>query len=59
MTQTVKNPPAMSETQVQSLDREEPRDEETTTYSRVLSWEIPWTEEPGENGYMYMDSCVP
>ena len=34
----VKNLPAMLETQVQSLDREE---------GNVLAWRISWTEEPG------------
>ena len=43
----VKNPPAMWETQVQSLDWEDPREEGMTTHSSVLAWRIPWTEEPG------------
>ena len=43
----VKNPPAMQETQVRSLDQEDPLEEETTTHSSILAWEIPWTEEPG------------
>ena len=45
-----KNPPAMQEpqeTQVRSLDWEDPLEEEMTAHSSVLSWEIPWTEEPG------------
>ena len=33
---------------VQSLGREDPLEEETATHSRVLAWEIPWTEEHGE-----------
>ena len=37
----VKNPPAMQETRVQSLEKE------MATHSSVLAWEIPWTEEPG------------
>ena len=44
--QTVKNLPAMQGTQVQSLGWE---DLETgmATYSSILAWQIPWTEEPG------------
>ena len=47
MAQTLKNPPAMWETQVQSLGREDPLEEEITTHSSILAWKIPWTEEPG------------
>ena len=47
MAQTVENLPAMQETQVQSLGREDPLEEGMTTHSRILPWEIPWTEEPG------------
>ena len=32
---------------VQSLGREDPLEEGMATHSRILSWEIPWTEEPG------------
>ena len=35
------------ETQVQSLGGEDPLEEEMTTHSSILAWEIPWTEEPG------------
>ena len=42
----VKNPPAMQETQVQYLGREDPLEEEMATYSRILAGIIPWTEEP-------------
>ena len=34
-------------TWVQSLGREDPLEEEMATHSSVLSWRIPWTEEPG------------
>ena len=37
----------MQETQVQSLDQEDPLEEEMATHSGILAWEIPWTEEPG------------
>ena len=45
--QTVKNPPAMQETQVQSLGREDPLEKEMATHSSILAWKIPWTEDPG------------
>ena len=32
---------------VRSLGQEEPLEEEMATHSRILAWEIPWTEEPG------------
>ena len=37
----------MQETQVQSLGREDPLEEEMETHSSIFAWEIPWTEEPG------------
>ena len=37
----VKNPPAMQETQVRSLDREDPLEKETATHSDILAWKIP------------------
>ena len=39
--------PAMWETWVQSLGREDPLEKEVATLSSTLAWEIPWTEEPG------------
>ena len=47
MAQIVKNPPAMQETQVQSLGQEDPLEKGTATHSSILAWEIPRTEEPG------------
>ena len=44
----VKNLPAKQETQVQSLGREDPLEKEMETYSHILAWSIPWTEEPCE-----------
>ena len=35
------------ETPVQSLGQEDSLEEEMATHSRILAWEIPWTEEPG------------
>ena len=43
----VKNPPAMQETQVLSLDQEDPLEKEIATCCSILAWRIPWTEEPG------------
>ena len=37
----------MQETQVQSLDWEDPLEEGMATHSSILAWEIPWTEENG------------
>ena len=37
----------MEATQVQSLGREDSLEKEMATRSRILAWEIPWTEEPG------------
>ena len=43
----IKNLPAMRETQVQSLGREDPLEKAMATHSSILAWRIPWTEEPG------------
>ena len=45
--QSVKNLPAVQETHVQSLGREDPLEKETATHSSILAWKISWTEEPG------------
>ena len=45
--QTVKNLPAIQETQVQPLGWEDPLEEEIVTHSSILAWRIPQTEEPG------------
>ena len=47
MAQSVKNLPAMRETWVQFLGREDLLEEGMATHSSVLAWRIPWTEEPG------------
>ena len=39
--QTVKNPPAMWEIQVQSLGQEDPLEEGMATHSSILAWRIP------------------
>ena len=47
----VKNPPAMRETQVWLLGREDPLEKDmATTHSSILAWRIPWTEEPTVHG---------
>ena len=43
----VKNLPAMPETSVQSLGQEDPLEKKMATHSSILSWRIPWREEPG------------
>ena len=47
MAQMIKNLPAMQETQVPPLGREDLLEEGMATHSGVLAWRIPWTEEPG------------
>ena len=43
----VKSLPAVWETQVRSLDGEDPLEKEMTTHFSILAWKIPWMEEPG------------
>ena len=45
--QRLKRLPAVQETWVPSLGREDPLEKETATHSSILAWRIPWTEEPG------------
>ena len=45
MAQMVKRLPAMRETWVQSLGRED-LEKEMATHSNILAWKIPWMEEP-------------
>ena len=56
--QMVKNPPAMQETQVQSLGWENPLEKGMAIHSSILAWRIPWTEEPGYSrwGYKELDT---
>ena len=46
--QSVKNLPAIWETWVQSLGRDDPPEKGLHNYSSILAWRIPWTKEPGE-----------
>ena len=43
----VKNLPAVQETSVRSLSREDLLEKELAIHSNILAWKIPWTEEPG------------
>ena len=43
----VKNLHAMQETQVQSLGWEDPLEKGIATYSSLLAWRVPWTEQTG------------
>ena len=43
----VKNLPAFQETQVQSLEWDDPFEKGMTTHSSILAWRIPRTEESG------------
>ena len=45
--QMVKRLPTMQETQVRSLDWEDPLEKEMATHSSTLAWKIPWMEERG------------
>ena len=45
--QMVENSPAVQETRVQSLGQEDPLEKGMATHSSILTWRIPWTEEPG------------
>ena len=52
--QMVKNIPAMQETKLWPLGREDPLEKGMATHSGILAWRIPWTEEPG--GLWFMGS---
>ena len=43
----VKNPPAVQETQIQSLGGEDALEKGMEIHSSILAWRIPWTDEPG------------
>ena len=47
MVQLEKNPPAVRETQVPSLGREDPLEKEMAIHSSTLAWKIPRMEERG------------
>ena len=43
----IKNLPSIWETWIWSLGQKDPLEKGMATYSSILSWRIPWTEEPG------------
>ena len=45
--QRLKRLPAMWETWVRSLSREDPLEKEMAPHSSILAWRIPWAEELG------------
>ena len=62
MAQRLKCLPAMRETQVRSLGREDPLEKEMATHSITPDWRIPWTEEPGRiqfTGSKELDATEP
>ena len=46
----------MQEMQIQSLGQEDALEEEMATHSSILTWRIPWTEEPGTQGHKELDT---
>ena len=46
MVQMVKNLPAIQETQIQSMDWEDPLEKGMAIHSSILTWRISWAEEP-------------
>ena len=46
--QMVKNLPAVWESWIRSLGRDNPLEKGMATHSSILAWRIPWTEEPGK-----------
>ena len=51
MAQTAKRLPAMRDTRIQSLGREDLL-KEMATHSSILAWKTPWTVEPGRLQFM-------
>ena len=43
----VKNPPVNARDAIRSLGQEDPLQKEMATHGSILTWEIPWREEPG------------
>ena len=48
----VRNLPAIQESQVWSLDQEDPLEKRMATHSSILTWRIPWTKRPGRSQLM-------
>ena len=47
VSETIKNLPAVQQTQVWLLGQEDPLEKGMKTHSSILAWRIPWTEDPG------------
>ena len=47
VSQSVRNLPAIQETQILSLGGEDPLEKGMATHSSILAWKILWTEELG------------
>ena len=58
MAQTVKRLPAMQETQVRSLGREDPLEKEIATHFGILAWKISLAEELGGPGSVGLPSQI-
>ena len=56
--QTIKNLPAMWETLVQSLGREDPLEKGMATNSSILAWRIAWVEPGGLDGVKERRMCL-
>ena len=54
--QLVKTLPAVQETLVRFLGREDPLEKEMATHCSILAWRIPWTGEPGRLQSMGLQS---
>ena len=48
----VRSLPAIRETWIPSLGREDPLEKEMVTHPNILAWRIPWTEKPGRLQFM-------
>ena len=48
----IKSLPAVQETQVRFLGREDPLEKEMAIHSNILAWKIPWAEEPDRLQFM-------
>ena len=57
--QLVKNLPAIQETRIRSLGREDSLEKGMASHSSILAWEMPWTEEPGRLQFMESQSQTP
>ena len=54
--QLIKNPPIVQETSVQSVNWADPLKKGMATHSRIFTWRISWTEEPGRLQFMHLQN---